>query len=210
MSAQVSRNSCYRLSFGMVIGLAATMMIASGCTISWSSPKSEAPEQSESELETLYVADKDKVSVQLTAADSVRLKSVLVEKLLNGDVKSNDIGALTVLESQDNDLRIECGTDATPMTQSNCFVIFNVKPLDSRNSVEYDEASNEYMFQMLNSDAAKEIYTNLKVKEWDLEGSTYKRFSTSDSRMIFECILDAERSRCSVFLSENGAAEESD
>jgi len=194
----------------MVIGLAATMMIASGCTISWSSPKSEAPEQSESELETLYVADKDKVSVQLTAADSVRLKSVLVEKLLNGDVKSNDIGALTVLESQDNDLRIECGTDATPMTQSNCFVIFNVKPLDSRNSVEYDEASNEYMFQMLNSDAAKEIYTNLKVKEWDLEGSTYKRFSTSDSRMIFECILDAERSRCSVFLSENGAAEESD
>jgi len=81
MSGDVSSVRCYMRSSGMSVGLVATMLMASGCTFSWSSPKSVAPEQGESELETLYVADKDKVSVQLTSADSGRLKSALVEKL---------------------------------------------------------------------------------------------------------------------------------
>ncbi|MEY2988519.1 MAG: hypothetical protein RJB13_2040 [Pseudomonadota bacterium] len=210
MPKQIESDYFYCRNISVLGTLAAAMLMASGCTISWSAPKSGPPEQNESELETLYVADKDKVSVQLTSADSARLKSVLVEKLLSGTMKANDFGAVTLLESQDKDLRIECGTDATPVTQSNCFVMFNVKPLDARNSTQYDEVSNEYMFQMLNPDAAREIYASLKVKEWDLQGSTYKRFSSSDNRMIFECILDAERSRCSVFLSEDGAVDESD
>ena len=210
MSDEVSFDQLYMRNFIRLAGLAVTTLMASGCTLSWSKPKSSAPVQNEAELETLYDADKDKVSVQLTVGDSARLKSVLEEKLLKGELKANDIGAVTLLESQDKDLRVECGTDATPQTRKNCFVVFSVKPLDARNSVQYDEVSNEYMFQMLNPDAAKEIYATLKVKEWDLQGSTYKRFSSSDNRMIFECILDAERSRCSVFLSENGGVDESD
>lgn len=206
-----SRLSCHLGLKSFVLAIA--MVAASGCTKQWGFSKNNSSEQKDSEKdelenETLYVADQTKVSVQLTAEDSVRLK-----KMLEGQVvasQSTDSGAVVLVESIDKDLRFECGTKLNPVTQHNCFVIFNVEPLDSKNSVQYDDVSNEYMFQLLNPDSAKGMYTAMNVKEWDLQGSTYKRFASSDNRMIFECILDAERSRCSVFLSENGGSDYTD
>lgn len=210
MKTSNSMDSRIALSAMKLVTFGVALVAASGCTRLWSETKSAGLEPSEIESETLYIADKEKVSVQLTASDSALLKKALVQGALEVSEKDDEPGSQTLLESLDKDLRIECGTEATPVTQSNCFVIFNVKPLDGRNSVQYGELANEYTFQLFNPDAARAIYSGLNVKELDLQGSTYKRFASFDNRMIFECILDAERSRCSIFLSEDGGLDESD
>ncbi|MEY4026064.1 MAG: hypothetical protein RL438_1577 [Actinomycetota bacterium] len=115
-----------------------------------------------------------------------------------------------MFSSEQGDLRISCRNSGETDVSKQCSLTMNLKPKASENFIESDSEADEHMFQLRNSVDAKKLYAALSVKEWDLQGFTYKRFSSSDNKMILECILDDERSRCSVFLNngELGALSE--
>lgn len=154
--------------------------------------------------ETAVIVDSEEILVRLTTADSTRLSKALegpsIQPVPAPAVKKS------VLEFG-KDLAVECVSSAGLPVSKDCTVSINLKPLASENFVTSDTTTNEHMFQLRRVEDAKRLYSTMNVKEWDLQGSLYKRFTSSDNRMILECILDDERSRCSVFLG-NGQSDD--
>lgn len=158
-------------------------------------------------IETKISVDEKEIIVRLTPNDSKRL-SVAISKVSIQPISqpTSDTPQPTLLKIG-KDLSVECVSSAEAPMSKNCTVSINLKPISSENFVSSDVSTSEHIFQLRQLEDAKRLYSALNVKEWDLQGSTYKRFSSSDNKMILECILDEERSRCSVFLS-NGESDD--
>ncbi|MEN9808587.1 MAG: hypothetical protein RLZZ488_154, partial [Pseudomonadota bacterium] len=108
-----------------------------------------------------------------------------------------------LFSSSGDDLQLHCQKAVSKV----CTLTLKTKPASAENFLSSDSDANEHMFHLSRAVDAKRLYSSLEVKEWDLQGSMYKRFTSSDNKMILECILDDERSRCSVFLS-NGQSDD--
>lgn len=150
---------------------------------------------------TEFTKETETIRVRLTGSDSLRLSKTLSASAVP-DSKSDNL-----YSSSKDDLVIECTSKGV---SKDCSLMLKLKPDVSENSLQSDESLQEHMFQLRNVSDAQALYSSLAVKEWDLQGSTYKRFTTSDNRMILECILDDARSRCSVFLSDGKSDDLSD
>lgn len=184
------------------------LAVSAGCTPVASAVKARSSSTSQNS-ETIYKTVDQTLSVQLSAADSLRLSKVLKSSSSNAP-SEKDLSETENKEefsSEQADLQIACKSSSESDASKQCSLSMNLKPLAPENFIESDSDSNEHMFQLRNTDDAKKLYAALNLKEWDLQGSTYKRFASSDNKMILECILDDERSRCSVFLS-NGESDE--
>lgn len=156
---------------------------------------------------TLISVEEKEIIVRLTPNDSERLSAALSKVSIQPVSQPTDSAAKPMLTQLGKDLALECVSSTDAPVFNNCTVSINLKPVGSENFVSSDTSTNEHMFQLRRAEDAKRLYSSLNVKEWDLQGSTYKRFSSSDNKMILECILDEERSRCSVFLS-NGESDD--
>ena len=156
---------------------------------------------------TLISVEEREIIVRLTPNDSERLSAALSKVSIQPISQPTDSAAKPMLTQLGKDLSVECVSSTDAPVFNNCTVSINLKPVASENFVSSDTSTNEHMFQLRRAEDAKRLYSSLNVKEWDLQGSTYKRFSSSDNKMILECILDEERSRCSVFLS-NGESDD--
>jgi len=156
---------------------------------------------------TLISVEEKEIIVRLTPNDSERLSAALSKVSIQPVSQPTDSAAKPMLTQLGKDLSVECVSSTDAPVFNNCTVSINLKPVASENFVSSDTSTNEHMFQLRRAEDAKRLYSSLNVKEWDLQGSTYKRFSSSDNKMILECILDEERSRCSVFLS-NGESDD--
>ncbi len=154
--------------------------------------------------ETAVSVDTEEILVRLTASDSSRLSKALERPTIQPT--STPVAQKSALEFG-KDLSVDCVSSGDVQVSKSCTVSINLKPVSSENVVNSDPSTNEHMFQLRRVEDAKRLYSAMNVKEWDLQGSLYKRFTSSDNRMILECILDDERSRCSVFLS-NGQSDD--
>lgn len=151
--------------------------------------------------------EENDIKVQLTLNDSMRLTAALSKVSIQPISNPTDSASKSTLTQIGKDLSVECVSSTDAPVSKNCTVSINLKPVASENFLSSDTSTNEHMFQLRRAEDAKRLYSSLNVKEWDLHGSTYKRFSSSDNKMILECILDEERSRCAVFLS-NGESDD--
>lgn len=156
---------------------------------------------------TLISVDEKEIIVRLTPNDSERLSAALSKVSIQPISQPTDSAAKPMLTQLGKDLSVECSSAGDAEVSRNCTVSIKRKPESAENFVSSDLETNEHLFHLRQLDNAKRLYSSLNVKEWDLQGSTYKRFSSSDNKMILECILDEERSRCSVFLS-NGESDD--
>jgi hypothetical protein len=156
---------------------------------------------------TTIDATEGNLVVRLTSQDSERLSKVFSKVVIQPTDKPPAPDVATTFNSSTEDLKIDCLSSAASQASKVCTVSIRRKPAASENSLESDESTGEHMFHLRKLIDVKRLYSALNVKEWDLQGSTYKRFSSSDNKLILECILDDERSRCSVFLS-NGQSDD--
>jgi hypothetical protein len=153
--------------------------------------------------ETKVTQDEQRLNVHLNDRDSERLMKVF------SSVKIQPVDSPLVREPQKlfsssgDDLQLHCQKAVSKV----CTLTLKTKPASAENFLSSDSDANEHMFHLSRAVDAKRLYSSLEVKEWDLQGSMYKRFTSSDNKMILECILDDERSRCSVFLS-NGQSDD--
>jgi len=176
-----------------------------GCGIQNSGIKSRT--SSTQVIETNIEVKDQQILVLLNTEDSDRLSKVFDKVVIQPVDNPPAPDTVKTFNSSSEDLKIQCAAEGQPSPSKKCTVSIKRKPQASENSLQSDEATNEHMFQLRKLLDVKRLYSALNVKEWDLQGSTYKRFSTSDNKMILECILDGERSRCSVFLS-NGQSDD--
>lgn len=185
------------LGFVFVVGVVSSVAACSAATSQLNNDRGAAGELTITD----FTKETEAIRVRLTGSDSLRLvKSITTSSV--SDSKSD-----TLYASSKDDLVIECSSKGV---SKDCSLMIKLKPNASENSLQLDESSQEHMFQLRNVSDAKALYSSLAVKEWDLQGSTYKRFSTSDNKMILECILDEDRSRCSIFLSDGKSDDLSD
>lgn len=181
------------------------LLVSVGCGVKTSSVKSSRNAASIS-LETKVTQDGQSLSVQLNDKDSERLVKAF------SSVKIQPIDSPLVREPQKlfsssgDDLQLHCQNAESKL----CTLTMKVKPASAENFLSSDSDTNEHMFHLRRALDAKRLYSSLEVKEWDLQGSMYKRFTSSDNKMILECILDDERSRCSVFLSDGQSDDYTD
>ncbi|NBX17635.1 MAG: hypothetical protein EBR09_09740 [Proteobacteria bacterium] len=156
---------------------------------------------------TLIDAVEGNILVRLNAQDSDRLSKSFSKVVIQPTDKPPAPDAVNSYSSSTEDLKIDCAAGNAAGVSKSCTVSLKSKPSSPENTLQSDESSGEHMFHLRKLIDVKRLYSSLTVKEWDLQGSTYKRFSTSDNKMILECILDDERSRCSIFLS-NGQSDD--
>ena len=158
-------------------------------------------------LETLISVEDKEIKVQLNPNDSKRLSAALSKVSIQPVSRPVGSASKSTLTQLGKDLSVECSSAGDAEVSRNCTLFIKRKPESAENFVSSDLETNEHLFHLRQLEDAKRLYSSLNVKEWDLQGSTYKRFSSSDNKMILECILDDERSRCSVFLS-NGESDD--
>lgn len=147
------------------------------------------------------------ILVRLNAQDSDRLSKSFSKVVIQPTDKPPAPDAVKSYSSSTEDLKIDCADSNAVGVSKSCTVTVKRKPTSSENTLQSDDSTGEHMFHLRKLIDVKRLYSSLAVKEWDLQGSTYKRFSTTDNKMILECILDDERSRCSIFLS-NGQSDD--
>lgn len=156
--------------------------------------------------ETKVTQDEQRLSVQLNDRDSERLIKVFSSVRIQPVDSTLAPEPQKLFSSSGEDLQLHCQNAASKV----CTLSFKTKPANAENFLSSDSSSNEHMFHLRSTVDAKRLYSALAVKEWDLQGSMYKRFTSSDNKMILECILDDERSRCSVFLSDGQSDDYTD
>jgi hypothetical protein len=189
--------SCFFVSFGL---------LTVGCNVQKSGLNSRTVENNLMS-ETSVLVGAEQILVRFTAADAKRLSKVLarptIQPVPSPDAPDNQKATVEF----GSDLGFSCAATSDASVSESCTMSINLKPLAAENFISSDMTSNEHMFHLRRAEDAKRLYSSLNVKEWDLQGSLYKRFSSADNRMILECILEGERSRCSVFLG-NGQSDD--
>lgn len=157
---------------------------------------------------TVELGDQD-LKVRLSPEDSLRLSKVFSKMVIQPVDPAPPQNPKLYASTQD-DLAVKCENQTDTVVQKLCTVSIKLKPAVAENFLVSDAVNNEYMFHLRSPADAKKLYSVMNVKEWDLQGSMYKRFSTSDNRMILECILDDVRTRCSIYLSDGKSDDSGD
>lgn len=190
----------------VALSVCALVTLSAGCGLK-SSGLSSRNNASAQVTETTASLDENSLKIQLTEADSERLVKNFSKVSIQPVPPLPQATSSKLFQSSGEDLILQCENSTAGGVSKLCTLTMKVKPTSKDNFLQSDLNTNEHMFHLRNANDAKKLYSALDVKEWDLQGSTYKRFSSNDNKMILECILDDMRSRCSIFLS-NGQSDD--
>lgn len=186
----------------LALSLCSLVVLSQGCGLK-SSGLSSRNNASAQVTETTASLDENSLKIQLTVADSERLLKNFSKVSIQPVPPLPQATSSKLFQSSSEDLILQCNNSTAGGVSKLCTLAIKVKTSSKENFLQSDLKSNEHMFHLRNTNDAKKLYSSLDVKEWDLQGSTYKRFSSSDNKMILECILDDVRSRCSVFVGSD-------
>lgn len=190
----------------LALSLCSLVVLSQGCGLK-SSGLSSRNNASAQVTETTASLDENSLKIQLTEADSERLVKNFSKVSIQPVPPLPQVTSSKLFQSSGEDLSLQCVNSTAGGVSKLCTLTVKIKPTSKDNFLQSDLNTNEHMFHLRNIIDAKRLYSSLDVKEWDLQGSTYKRFSSSDNKMILECILDDVRSRCSIFMS-NGQSDD--